>query len=865
MAAPKEILHLIQRFDDNVEAYCASAYNETQVRIEFIDPFFKCLGWDIDNTQGFAEAYKDVIHEDAIKVGGVTKAPDYCFRVGGTRKFFLEAKKPAVQLKKEPEPAYQLRRYAWSAGLPLSVLTNFAELAVYDCRSRPALSDKASVARTLYLTYRDYAEYWDEIAGIFGRDAVYKGSFDKYAESNRAKRGTATVDAAFLEEIEAWREQLARNFALRNPKLSQRELNYAVQVTIDRILFLRMCEDRGIEMYGQLLGLVNGPAIYPRLFKIFREADDRYNSGLFYFHTEPGRAEPPDELTPALKLDDKPLKDIITSLYYPESPYEFSVLSAEILGQVYERFLGKVIRLTEGHQAKIEEKPEVRKAGGVYYTPTYIVDYIVKNTVRKLLNPPSPIGRGAGGERTGETSARPLTPRQAAKLKILDPACGSGSFLLGAYQHLLDWHLARYVEEGPETHTKELYQGPGGVWRLATGEKRRILLNNIFGVDIDPHAVEVTKLSLLLKVLEGESKQTLAKQLLLFHERALPDLASNIKCGNSLIGPDFYDNQQGSLFDDEERYRINVFDWKAEFPDIMKAGGFDVVIGNPPYIRMEEFKDLKSYLRSKYFVHDERTDFYAYFIEREQELLRDGGKFGMIVSNKFIRANYGEKVRELITQKGTINRIVDLAGLPVFRGATVRTVVLVTTKGKKSTLASYSPPPALDEFVSMEVGGRNLETVVEPIAYELSKSAFDGTRWQLGRAEEVELLQRLMKGKTALVDIVDGKICMGIKSGLTDAFVITAEERRDILAKNPEASDIIRPFLQGRNIRRFWIDSKKEYLIYTHHGIGMRRYPKVLDHLKPFKNQLEGRATCNGPQKLDHPLREDLAMRGALE
>ena len=216
------------------------------------------------------------------------------------------------------------------------------------------------------------------------------------------------------------------------------------------------------------------------------------------------------------------LKDILKRLYYPDSPYEFSVLPADILGQVYEQFLGKVIRLTAGHQAEVEDKPEVKKAGGVYYTPTYIVDYIVKNTVGKLLE-----GK---------------TPKKAAELRILDPACGSGSFLIGAYQYLLDWHRDWYVEHGPEKHRKELYQGPGGDWRLTTAEKKRILLNNIYGVDIDSQAVETTKLSLLLKVLEGETSESLDAQLSFLHERALPDLAANIKCGNSLIGPDFYDD-----------------------------------------------------------------------------------------------------------------------------------------------------------------------------------------------------------------------------------------------------------------------------------------------------------------------------------
>jgi len=357
--APPIIATLIDRFEQNRESYKSQGYNETQLRREFLDPFFEALGWDVANKQGHAEAYKDVIHEDAIKIGGYTKAPDYCFRIGGARKFFLEAKKPAVNLKDDLSPAYQLRRYAWSAKLPLSILTDFEEFVVYDCRTRPNLSDKPSAGRILYLTYRDYLTRWDEIASIFTKDAVLKGSFDKYAVTDR-KRGTATVDAEFLKEIETWREALAKNLAVRNPKLSVHELNFAVQRTIDRLIFLRICEDRGVEPYAQLQALLNGQNIYGRLRYLYEQADDRYNSGLFHFHPEKDRAESPDDLTPRLKIDDKVLKDILSRLYYPQSPYEFSVFPTEILGQVYEQFLGKVIRLTAGHQAKVEEKPGQR-------------------------------------------------------------------------------------------------------------------------------------------------------------------------------------------------------------------------------------------------------------------------------------------------------------------------------------------------------------------------------------------------------------------------------------------------------------------------------------------------------------------------
>ena len=382
--APEKIKELVKRFEDNLKAYKSASYKEDQLRQEFINPFFEALGWDMENKAGAAPQYRDVIHEDSIKMAKGTKAPDYCFTLSGRKMFFVEAKKPSVKIKKDPEPAYQLRRYAWSAGLHLSILTNFAEFAVYEARKRPKKEDKPSTERIIYMTYKDYIDKWEEIYSIFSKEAVLKGSFDRFAEDSRNKRGTAPVDEEFLREIEEWRVELARNIALRNSDLSVNELNYSVQRTIDRIIFLRMCEDMGAEKYGELLKTTEKENIYASLLKLYKKADEKYNSGLFHFKKEKGRFTEPDEITPNLKIDDKVLKRIIKGLYYPESPYEFSVLSPEILGQVYEQFLGKVIRLTKGHRAKVEEKPEVKKAGGVYYTPQYIVEYIVENTVGKL-------------------------------------------------------------------------------------------------------------------------------------------------------------------------------------------------------------------------------------------------------------------------------------------------------------------------------------------------------------------------------------------------------------------------------------------------------------------------------------------------
>src|SRR6266511_2173687 len=598
MTAPDIVKSLVDRFEQHRDAYRSGRYNETQLRREFLDPFFEALGWDIFNKQSYAEMYKDVIHEDSLEIEGENKAPDYAFRIGGTRKFFVEAKKPAVNIEMNIHPAFQLRRYAWSAKLPLGILTDFEEFAIYDCRIKPDKADKASTARVKLLSYKDYIERWDEITDVFSREAVLKGSFDEYAE--------------------------------------------------------------GINVYSALV-------------QLFQRADMRYNSGLFHFKNEKDQSSGADSLTPDLKIDDKILQDILRNLYYPESPYVFKEIPSDILGQVYERFLGKVIRLTAGHQAKVEEKPEVRKAGGVYDTPTYIVDYIVQNTVGKLLED--------------------KTTKEVAKLKILDPACGSGTFALGAYKYLLEWHLKWYTENETQKwltgKNPAIYQNKDA-YLLTTAKKKAILLNNIFGVDIDAQAVEVTKLSLLLKVLEGESQETIGSQLSLLQERVLPDLGKNIQCGNSLIGPDYYEERQLTmLIDEEERYRVNVFDWKGAFPQVFIQGGFDVVIGNPPYLLITELGQAeKDYYFKKYRTTEYRFDVYGLFAELStQFLLRDNGYLSFIIPHTLL-SNYSfAKLRKLLLTTTFIELVTDI-GPGVFENAKNETMVFVVRKDIVSESAS---------------------------------------------------------------------------------------------------------------------------------------------------------------------------------
>jgi len=281
-AAYKKISELVDRFNEQYASYKNADYNETQTRRDFIDPFFKVLGWDIDNEEGYAEAYREVIHEDRLKISGATKAPDYSFRlVGGKRLFFVEAKKPSVCVKEDTQPAYQIRRYGWSAKHPISIITDFEEFAIYDCTIKPNLNDKSSVARIKYITYKDYLKEFDFVWETFSKEQVLKGSFDKFVQSDTHKKGTASVDKEFLESLDRWRTYLAVNISWNNKNLDEDEINFAVQQTIDRIIFLRIAEDRSVEPYGNLKTALKQGDYYQNLFDIFREADDKYNSGLF--------------------------------------------------------------------------------------------------------------------------------------------------------------------------------------------------------------------------------------------------------------------------------------------------------------------------------------------------------------------------------------------------------------------------------------------------------------------------------------------------------------------------------------------------------------------------------------------------------
>ena len=563
---PADIKDLVRGFGQHIKQIKAPDYKESQVRLHYVDRFWELLGWDVQNRAQRAPQDVEVMVEPSMDTlddeGLRSREPDYMFRVNGFLRFIVEAKKPSVDIETDRKAIYQAKRYAWSAVIPFAVLTDFEQFRLFDTTLKPALNEpQRGLVMDFRFGYDKYVEQWDVLAATFGRDAVADGALERLRAQIRKVpagrrlrtvdrmlidlKGDEPVDREFLSYLDLHRKHLARHVYRDNRKVfpesdtlhGAARLTEAVQRLMDRLVFMRVCEDRGVAAWGGLRATLKrigseGGDLYAALCAEFRALDRAYNGYLFKPHFS-------EELT----VDGGVLSDFIRELYPPDGPWDFSAIADDILGIVYERFLGNVVTVRK-HQAEVEEKPEVRHAGGVYYTPRFIVDTIIRRVV----------GPNIAGK----------TPTELLDVKLLDPACGSGSFLVAAFQYLID-HCVRAVSEDrtlasmpatPKARKKRkeiAFKDSKGRWHVAPDFKAALLTHCIHGVDIDQQAVEVTVMSLYLKMLEGEFPPNWQRDWI--ERQLLPPLENNIHCGNSLIdGPDWFrfseihDRNQNHLF-----------------------------------------------------------------------------------------------------------------------------------------------------------------------------------------------------------------------------------------------------------------------------------------------------------------------------
>jgi type I restriction-modification system DNA methylase subunit len=453
----------------------------------------------------------------------------------------------------------------------------------------------------------------------------------------------------FLKELDEYRTALARTFKNKNPDLDSETLTELTQRTLDRLVFLRFLEDKGIEPQRIMDRFGDKDTAWRDFIAASSRLDGIYNGIVFKRHALLDADD--------FRVDDNIFADICENLAHVNSPYDFDAIPIHILGSIYERFLGNVIVATN-KRVNVKPKPEVRKAGGVYYTPEYIVRYIVDNTVGKLI--------------------ASKTPDQIADMRFADIACGSGSFLLAVFELLLTYH-GHYYNDNPKKARKGDCINHNGELYLSLRKKREILLNNIYGVDIDAQAVEVCQLSLYLRLLKEETTGSTHQYLMEFIHTAqmkklLPDLNKNIVCGNSLIGTDVL---EGQFFASEAERALNPMNFDDTFPEVVKRGGFDAIVGNPPYVRPHNLTpQMKQLLWAHYSTFVAKSDLYSCFMERGLTLTRNGGLFAFIVPQTWTSLESFTSIRKFIIDKARVTKLVQLPK-KVFADATVETCMFV--------------------------------------------------------------------------------------------------------------------------------------------------------------------------------------------
>jgi len=453
-----------------------------------------------------------------------------------------------------------------------------------------------------------------------------------------------------------------------------------------------------------------------------------------------------------------------------------------------------------------------------------------------LIVPVSSPSTGPDRQVSIPSSNAQLTPTQALNLRVVDPACGSGSFLLGAYQYLLDWHLNYYLSHDPQSHTRgknpPLVATEGGEYRLTTDTKKRILTASIYGVDIDSQAVEVTKLSLLLKLLEGETGQ-----LSLGFERVLPDLGQNIRCGNSLIGWDYF---KGALFpDDEEIQRVNPFDWQRAFPHVFAAGGFDAVIGNPPYFNIDITwgkKDprLEAIKRQYEEVYRDKTDVLFYFFALGIRIVK--GYLGFIVSRAFMEAYKADKLRSYISSNMQIREIIDFQNKAIFEGVGISTLILVIQK-KPSSCEGYHYR-LLDSTQDLT----NLENLLQDNSIfdslEIPQDHITDKPWVFIKDKNRSLFAKIDENSEPLGSFV--QIGKGMETGANHVFAGRSIEEIQRWGLKPRQY-----FKRAANsdIQPFTIIDRQEYIIFTNAFDSFKQlHPELQDYLQANSAKLKGRA-----------------------
>lgn len=816
---------IVARYETHRQTYIRtdSTYNESQLRSDFLNEYLILLGWDLNNVQAQSQDLRDVVVEESLTVQEedriATKKPDYTMRIGGTRKFFVEAKRPSVSILSHKPSAFQVKRYIWNAGLRVSVLTNFENLVIYMTPLKnPNEDEDAHIGQIVSYSYKELASRFDEIYDRLSYESSRSGKFEKHFELESLS-GAIKFDDYFLAQIKKWQLLLAKGILSNNLNVEKKALNLTIQRILNKILFLRICEDRNLEDYKTLLGVRN----YAELKDLFKEADQRYNSGLFDILQDP---------MGGVVIPDAPLIQIFSELYLPNSSFNFSVVEPSILSEIYENFIRNEVTVGTDGQALIQEKPEVAASNGVVITPQFIVDRITKSALALKVDGKS--------------------PEEIAKLKIADIACGSGVFLLKAFDYLCNYHLDWYRKDGEEKHSGKIRKDSSGNYYLNLGEKHRILKNCIYGVDIDYQAIEVARFSLSIKVVEDSSRQEIEDYLRNSELRALPSLGENIVCGNSLIDDRFEKYLDGRHISIKQLVEINPFSFSEAFRGFQ---GFDVIIGNPPYVRIQNMIQYSpeevEFFRSKDFgykvAHKDLVDKYAIFIERALQLLSSSGVLSYIVPHKFMKIRSGTGLRDLISKGKFLKEVIHFGTNQIKEGRLTYTCILTLTRTENPNF-TVEPVDSFTEWTQNKS--------LEKLFYEANY--INESPW-IFITQEVQAVFDKIKTKNPKTLKDFAHIFVGVQTSANPIYILkpltTTETHIKIKSGETEhfiERGILKPIFSKVEFEAFDSPVASHFVIYPYEIIQGKvhlltkqemqaRYPNCWNYLESFKETLAAR------------------------
>lgn len=827
--AYSEVCKLIKTFEENYTYYLSPNYSEAEVRQDFIDKFFTALGWDVAHNFQKNPFQQEVKVEKTQKQEGATaqKRADYAFYLAPEfriPKFFVEAKKPSRTLRQNKQDYFQTAKYGWNAGTGVSILTDFEELVIIDCRFRPDIETILS-CEIAYYRYQDFLdkEIFAKIYWLFSKEALEAGNLATYIDElpnaqTKARQlsflsgAYQAIDDSFLGYIDDIRLQLAKAFFAQNPNLTNDELTEATQRTIDRLVLMRFLEDKQIEPITILYEIANHQHSWQKFISESKRLDTKYNGIIFKPHFI--------DNSDFLGANEDLFKDIATDFDHTNSPYDFNYIPIYVLGNIYERFLGKVIEIHD-NKVSIEEKPSVRKAGGVFYTPKYIVDYIVKHSVGDIIE-----GKSLNA---------------ISNIKIADISCGSGSFLIGVYEYLLNYYKSYYNKfpSVAEDH-KCIFDKETGQYILSIRQKQEILTRHIYGVDIDLQAIEVTQLSLFLKLLEDETMATVHQLDVLFSDKILPDLTQNIKCGNALVDYDIIEKVDGEVL-----LKINPFNYQSAFPKVFdntENSGFDIIVGNPPYIKeytdRTPFEWVKQSKLAPYYIG--KMDLWYFFVCYGLDLLKENGKLGFIVPNNWVSNAGASILRNKVLADARIERLIDFSGFMVFKDASIQTMIMLMSKNGKPNRYSFFYQ-AIDSKKSL----------THELVYNALSNADNAYSQSLTpKIDRIEMQNKFLKFNTGDIDGILDKMALAknfilnnkeVAQGIVGApdkyFLV---EKTKINEFNDNEKVFLKPFYT--TAKRYVLSGFDNYIFYiskkNFENKKLSDYPNILNHFEPHKDNL---------------------------